>query len=193
MSKRLTAPFCLGVPGAYSVAMRQALAVRAAAPVFTALVGHEIAHLKHRDVTLSWLGRTAGYVLIPLLALPVLAGLAGGEPLLALDIAWRAAVLAAVVWIVPSELMRARELDADARAATRPGVWATLDRLLVKPAPTGLRSIRAWHPSHARRSAPKFVDMQSAVLWTSTLTTPVRRTAEAGAMIGRGSGEAYQL
>ena len=40
---------------------------------------------------------------------------------------------------------------------------------------------------------PTFVAMQSAVLWSTSLQTGVRRTATAGAMIGRGSGEAYQL
>ena len=40
---------------------------------------------------------------------------------------------------------------------------------------------------------PTFVDMQSAVLWSTSLHTAVRRTATAGSMIGRGSGEAYQL
>jgi uncharacterized protein (AIM24 family) len=41
--------------------------------------------------------------------------------------------------------------------------------------------------------APTFVDVQSAVLWSTTLQTGVRKTAKAGAMIGRGSGEAFQL
>ena len=40
---------------------------------------------------------------------------------------------------------------------------------------------------------PTFVDMQSAVLWSTGLTTGIRRTATASSMIGRGSGEAYQL
>jgi uncharacterized protein (AIM24 family) len=40
---------------------------------------------------------------------------------------------------------------------------------------------------------PTFVDMQSAILWSKSLTSSVRRTASAGALIGRGSGEAYQL
>ncbi len=48
-------------------------------------------------------------------------------------------------------------------------------------------------PVALRVDEPTFVDMQSAVLWTSGLTTSVRRTATASAMIGRGSGEAYQL
>lgn len=42
-------------------------------------------------------------------------------------------------------------------------------------------------------AAPTFVDLQSAVAWSSSLTTSIRRTATAGALIGRGSGEAFQL
>jgi uncharacterized protein (AIM24 family) len=41
--------------------------------------------------------------------------------------------------------------------------------------------------------APTFADLQSAVAWSTTLTTSVRRTATAAALIGRGSGEAFQL
>ncbi|WP_130011382.1 AIM24 family protein [Serinicoccus sediminis] len=41
--------------------------------------------------------------------------------------------------------------------------------------------------------APTFVDMQSAVLWSGGLRSSVRKTARLGAVVGRGSGEAYQL
>jgi uncharacterized protein (AIM24 family) len=41
--------------------------------------------------------------------------------------------------------------------------------------------------------APTFADAQAAVAWSSSLATSVRRTAGAGALIGRGSGEAFQL
>ncbi|MFL1381311.1 AIM24 family protein [Nocardiopsis protaetiae] len=40
---------------------------------------------------------------------------------------------------------------------------------------------------------PTFVDTDSAVAWSSSLRTGVRRTMKAGALIGRGSGEAFQL
>ncbi len=40
---------------------------------------------------------------------------------------------------------------------------------------------------------PTFVDMQSAVLWSTSLQSGVRKTATASSLIGRGSGEAYQL
>lgn len=40
---------------------------------------------------------------------------------------------------------------------------------------------------------PTYVDMQAAVLWSTSLTSGIRKTAKASALIGRGSGEAYQL
>ncbi|GLU47436.1 AIM24 family protein [Nocardiopsis ansamitocini] len=40
---------------------------------------------------------------------------------------------------------------------------------------------------------PTFVDTDSAVAWSTSLQTSVRRTAKMGALIGRGSGEAFQL
>ena len=41
--------------------------------------------------------------------------------------------------------------------------------------------------------APTYADIQAAVAWSTSLSTSVRRTAGAGALIGRGSGEAFQL
>jgi uncharacterized protein (AIM24 family) len=41
--------------------------------------------------------------------------------------------------------------------------------------------------------APTFADIQSAIAWSSSLRTRLVRTARAGALIGRGSGEAFQL
>jgi uncharacterized protein (AIM24 family) len=40
--------------------------------------------------------------------------------------------------------------------------------------------------------APTYADIQAAVAWSTSLSTSVRRTAGAGAVIGRGSGEAVQ-
>jgi uncharacterized protein (AIM24 family) len=41
--------------------------------------------------------------------------------------------------------------------------------------------------------APTYADIQAAVAWSTSLATTVRRTAGASALIGRGSGEAFQL
>ncbi|MFF2833578.1 AIM24 family protein [Cellulosimicrobium cellulans] len=40
---------------------------------------------------------------------------------------------------------------------------------------------------------PTYVDMQAAVLWSTSLQSSIRKTAKLAAAIGRGSGEAYQL
>jgi uncharacterized protein (AIM24 family) len=40
---------------------------------------------------------------------------------------------------------------------------------------------------------PTYVDMQAAVLWSTSLVSGIKKTAKAQALIGRGSGEAYQL
>lgn len=40
---------------------------------------------------------------------------------------------------------------------------------------------------------PTFVDTDAAVAWSSSLTAGIRRSFKAGALIGRGSGEAFQL
>jgi hypothetical protein len=66
VGKRVPSPFCPVRPGAYRIM------VTPGSPTFTALIRHELAHLAHRDVTLSRLGRTLGWVLFPLLALPMI-------------------------------------------------------------------------------------------------------------------------
>jgi uncharacterized protein (AIM24 family) len=38
-----------------------------------------------------------------------------------------------------------------------------------------------------------YTDVQSAIAWSSSLSTSMRKTARAGAVVGRGSGEAFQL
>jgi uncharacterized protein (AIM24 family) len=59
---------------------------------------------------------------------------------------------------------------------------------------TGRLAIAAFGtPVVLQVDAPTFADLQSAICWSSSLQTSVRRTASAGALIGRGSGEAFQL
>jgi uncharacterized protein (AIM24 family) len=41
--------------------------------------------------------------------------------------------------------------------------------------------------------APTYVDAQAAVAWSAHLQTSINRTMKAGALVGRGSGEAVQL
>lgn len=48
-------------------------------------------------------------------------------------------------------------------------------------------------PVVLKTDAPTFADTDAAVAWSSSLTTSLNRTVKAGALIGRGSGEAIQL
>jgi uncharacterized protein (AIM24 family) len=41
--------------------------------------------------------------------------------------------------------------------------------------------------------APTFADAQSAIAWSTSLQTSLKKSITAGALIGRGSGEAFQL
>lgn len=48
-------------------------------------------------------------------------------------------------------------------------------------------------PVALRTDQPTFADVDAAVAWSTSLRTTVNRTVKAGALIGRGSGEAAQL
>lgn len=48
-------------------------------------------------------------------------------------------------------------------------------------------------PMVLRTDAPTYADVQSAIAWSTSLATQAHRSFKAGALIGRGSGEALQL
>jgi uncharacterized protein (AIM24 family) len=48
-------------------------------------------------------------------------------------------------------------------------------------------------PVVLQTDAPTYVDAQAAIAWSADLKTSVHRTVKAGALVGRGSGEAVQL
>jgi hypothetical protein len=166
-------PFCLGRPGRHHVVLPRKLALLGAPELFTALVSHELAHLAHRDVELSWLARSLSYVLAPMLAIPVIVALLQGEVLIGLDILWRAALLLGVVLLVVRDLLRARELDADLRATRTVGVEPVLDAALSRlpAAPNGWRAALAWHPEATQRRAVLADPGRAAMLtWLDGLT-----------------------
>jgi Zn-dependent protease with chaperone function len=150
--------FSYGTPGRYRIALPQAVAVRwRNAALFDPLVRHELAHVAHRDVALSWLARSVWYALAPLLAVPlVLTALSSDRSILG-DFLWRATLLAVVVQLVSSALLRSREHDADLRAARQmggPEAVAAMVARIRDPGPLPWhRRLLARHPSAARRVA----------------------------------------
>jgi Zn-dependent protease with chaperone function len=150
--------FSFGTPGRYRIALPQAVAVRwRNASLFDPLVRHELAHIAHHDVPLSWLARSVWYALAPLLALPVAIMLPSDDHSILGDYLWRAALLAVVVQLVSSALLRSREHDADLRAARGMGgpeaVVAVVERIRDPGALPWHRRLLANHPPPARRVA----------------------------------------
>lgn len=177
--------FCFGRPGRYVLALPKALAIRPGLPVFEAVVRHELAHIAHHDVALSWLARSIWYALAPALALPLALFAAHGDLKLTLDYLWRAVVFATVILLVQSAVLRAREHDADLRACDGPGVEPVLMGVLAglrPPVASPARRLLAVHPDGSQRrraiQQPERVTQLTAVDgltvgFLATLTLPL--------------------
>ena len=145
-SSRQRDAFTYGVPGAYRIVLPPALAVRPRTPAFEAAVRHEIQHVAHRDVALAWSLRGTGLVLGVLFLPAVLIG-TGRDPGFILDVLWRAVLLTVVIRLALAAWLRAREHDADLRAARSAGsataLVSTLETLAARREPTRGRA-RTW-------------------------------------------------
>ena len=148
--------FSYGWPRRHKIALPPAVAVKwNHRNLFDPLALHELAHLRNRDVGFSWLTRGAMYAVVPLLTLPVIAGIISNDFSLVRDYAWRAAILMATVWIIAIALLRSREHDADLRAATvmdEPDTMIALVSSVRAPAPSRWRRLTAYHPTPAARA-----------------------------------------
>ena len=123
-------------------------------PAFRAVVLHELAHLRGRDVdmayaTLSiWWGYLAAGV-VPY----VLTWL--DEPLESLwNLGWRLAALVAVVYLIRNSVLRAREVYADARAHAWDGFGDALRRVVERlkpPSGPAWRAHLSVHPEPGER------------------------------------------
>ena len=117
---------------------------------FDAVILHELAHIKNRDIDQTYLALAIwrAFVVAALLPLAVLLIVTRvlGEPQ---QLIWRVAVTALIVYSLRNAILRSREFDADARAAnSTPGPrWV---RPRGPPARTGRR---AWHLGWTHPSA----------------------------------------
>ncbi len=146
LNARLSA-FAFGRPGRRFVAVSGGAAVAAVREpaAFEAVILHELAHIKNRDIDQTYLALAIwrAFVVAALLPLAVVLIVSRvlGEPQLLI---WRMAVLALIVYSLRNAILRSREFDADARArqidrgialdtvladlppapGARPGIWA---------------------------------------------------------------------
>lgn len=146
--------FSFGLPGQYAMALPPGLAVRSRiAALFDPVVRHELAHIRHRDVMLGWSARAAGWLLVPLTAVPVVAMIASDQLDVLPRTLWRFAVLVTTVLFGAASIFRAREFEADLGSLRSPEQRAALVWLLERPARSdGRRShpLRL-HPSRDER------------------------------------------
>jgi Zn-dependent protease with chaperone function len=157
LNARLSA-FAFGRPGRRFVAVSGGAAVAAirAPAAFEAVILHELAHIKNRDIDQTYLALAVwrAFVVAALLPLAVVLIVSRvlGEPQLLI---WRMAVLALIVYSLRNAILRSREFDADARARQIDHGIA-LGTVLANQSAAGRR--RAWplgrkHPSGGDRMA----------------------------------------
>jgi Zn-dependent protease with chaperone function len=157
LDARLSA-FAFGRPRRRFVAISGGAAVAAVRKpaAFDAVILHELAHIKNRDIDQTYLALAVwrAFVVAALLPLAVLLIISRvlGEPQ---QLIWRVAVTALIVYSLRNAILRSREFDADARTRQLDPGTALGTVLAGMPARTGRR---AWHlgwthPSGRERAA----------------------------------------
>jgi Zn-dependent protease with chaperone function len=98
--------FSFGRPGSPAVALPPKVVGLLVRPgPADGVVLHEFAHIRHRDVELAWMARSAWYVALLVLLFPIVGALWEGPSILPYYL-WRAAMLAVVVEIVTAALLQ---------------------------------------------------------------------------------------
>ena len=144
LDARLSA-FAFGRPRRRFVAISGGAAVAAVRKpaAFDAVILHELAHIKNRDIDQTYLALAIwrAFVVAALLPLAVLLIFTPvlGEPQ---QLIWRVAVMALIVYSLRNAILRSREFDADARARQLDPGTALGTVLASMPVRTGRR---AWH------------------------------------------------
>ena len=140
-----------GLPGYYRVAVGPALlgAARRRPAAFDAVLRHELAHIRHRDVAIAYYAVIVWYVLIVVLAVPPLLWWVVDHDLsLVPEYVLRMVVLTLLVYWVRSALLRVREHYADVRAGDSAPAQQALRAALNAPASTSWpRRMFSLHPT----------------------------------------------
>ncbi|OSP39097.1 hypothetical protein B7767_33550 [Streptomyces sp. 13-12-16] len=122
------------------------------------VVLHELAHIRNRDIDITYLTVALIVSFVPLGLIPLTIALAATDTENAFDVSWRAVVLVGVVCLTAASVLRVREIAADVRAASWSGTRAGLLRLLSAPSPTEprrslwLRGPLRLHPTGRQRA-----------------------------------------
>lgn len=149
-----------GFLGRYSLALSGGLVTQyyADRPTFRAIVFHELAHLRNKDVDKTYITLSVwqAFVVAGLapLAIGILSGFIGSLAVF-LQIAWRIALLTLLVYLSRNAVLRARELYADVRASVWDGPEGALKGALEnlpERSTSRLQSLFRKHPATDERS-----------------------------------------
>ena len=145
-----------GRPGNHSVALMGGLVIRQIAdpPAFRAVVRHELAHLRNKDVGLTYATISLWYafLLVGVLPFTVVVADEGIDTVVALG--WRLLALTALVYLTRNAVLRAREVYADVRASVPDGRTGALRRILAAmPRQSTAVWRRLWRSIPIRNSA----------------------------------------
>jgi Zn-dependent protease with chaperone function len=171
-----------GHPGRYSVAVGGGLVVKQATdpPGFRAIIRHELAHIRNRDVGITYFTLAVWYAFLLVAVIPFLFTLLDQGDTLT-SVVWRLAVLALLVYLTRNAVLRSREVYADLRASVPDGPQGALRRVLSalpRPKSDPLSRLRSPHPDPARRLAalddtrPLF-PLGAVVAFTAGLTATI--------------------
>ena len=151
-----------GHPGRYAVGLTGGLVVRHATDPdgFRAIVRHELAHIRNRDVGLTYATLALWYAFLLAAVVPFAFTLLD-EGEFALSLTWRLLALAALVYLTRNAVLRSREIYADLRASTTDGPHGALERIVGSLRGRSDRlpgRLLALHPSPetARRRASRY-------------------------------------
>ena len=122
-----------GRPGSHAVALMGGLVVRQVAdpPAFRSVVRHELAHLRNRDVDLTYATVSLWYAFLLASVLPFAFVVADEGARTVLALGWRLLALAALVYLTRNAVLRAREVYADVRASVPDRRDGALRRILA--------------------------------------------------------------
>jgi Zn-dependent protease with chaperone function len=110
--------FTYGAFGHYRVQVPRGMAAQwRARALFEPVLLHEFAHIFHRDVKWGWFARAAWYAVTPVLVASIILPALQGDWSYFWSYTWRALLLAVLAQLLIRGYLRARETDADLRAA----------------------------------------------------------------------------